>query len=310
MKKILSLDGGGIRGMIPALILSEIEKQTGKAVSEIFDLVAGTSTGGILAAGLNIPDESGKAKYSAQDLADLYDENGKKIFSRSFWKGVSSVAGLGDEKYSAEGIESVLEKYFGNEVYGKSLSNVLISSYDIEKRSPYFFKSWREEWKNVKLREICRATSAAPTYFEPAKVKVGDTYKYLIDGGVFINNPAMSAYAEAKRLFPDEEIMILSIGTGQLTRPVEYEHAKNWGKLEWLIPLLSCMFDGVSDAVDYQLENILGDNYFRLQTSLHFASDDMDNASNSNILSLKHEAEYMIENNKELIHSVIERLIK
>ena len=100
MKKVLSIDGGGIRGLIPALVLAEIEKQKSKPVSELFDLLAGTSTGGILSLGLVRSDGEGKAKYSAEKLAEIYQKRGKEIFSRSLWKGISSMGGLVDEKYS------------------------------------------------------------------------------------------------------------------------------------------------------------------------------------------------------------------
>jgi uncharacterized protein len=118
MKKILSIDGGGIRGLIPALVLAEIESRTGKAVAECFDLIAGTSTGGILAMGLARDDGNGKPRFSAGDLADIYQTRGKEIFSRSLWKGAASLGGLADETYSHKGLEKVLEAYFGDDPMG------------------------------------------------------------------------------------------------------------------------------------------------------------------------------------------------
>jgi patatin-like phospholipase/acyl hydrolase len=257
MKSILSIDGGGIRGIIPALVLAEIEKCTKSRTARLFDLIAGTSTGGILALGLCKDDGNGQPKYSASDLAGLYEKRGKEIFARSLWKGVSSVGGITDEKYSADGLENVLEEYFGNEPLGASLTDCLITSYDIQLREPHFFKSWRSEWKSVEMRSAARATSAAPTYFEPALVPVGGGTRTLIDGGVFVNNPVMSAYAEYRRLFPNEnEFFVVSIGTGELVRPIPYSEAKDWGKVDWVVPLLSCMFDGATDAANYQISHI------------------------------------------------------
>ena len=215
------------------------------------------------------------------------------------------MAGIGDEKYSQEGIEKVLNTYFEDDKLGDSKTNILIPSYDIEKREPVFFKSWKAEWKNIPIQLISRATSAAPTYFEPASFDINGTKRALIDGGVFINNPAMSAYIEAKKLFPQEnEFLVVSIGTGELTRTIPYQDAKNWGKIEWLSPLLSCMFDGVSDAVNYQLTELLEEKYIRLQTKLTTASDDMDNASKSNLDALRKEANHLIENQKENIKTL------
>ncbi len=305
MKKILSIDGGGIRGLIPALVLSKIEEKTGRPTAESFDLIAGTSTGGILALGFSKDNGKGKAQYSAKDLADIYQSRGKEIFSRSLWKGVSSVAGLADETYSHSGIEKVLDEYFGDEPLGSCLTRTLITSYDIQNREPLFFKSWREEYRSVQMKHAARATSAAPTYFEPALVPVGGATRALVDGGVFINSPSVSAYAEAKRIFPDEnDFFVLSLGTGELIRPIAYAEAKDWGKAGWVAPLLSCMFDGLADASNYQMNLFLGKQYVRLQTSLTVASDDMDNATNGNIENLKSEAKKLVGTYKTEIDAV------
>jgi patatin-like phospholipase/acyl hydrolase len=309
MKRILSIDGGGIRGLIPALVLAEIEARTGKPIAESFDLIAGTSTGGIIALGLSKDDGSGRPQYSARDLADIYQSRGKEIFPRSLWKGVSSVGGLTDEKYSAKGLEKVLEDCFGDDPFGSALTKILITSYDIQNREPLFLKSWKEEYRSVLMRHAARATSAAPTYFEPALVPIGGATKALIDGGVFINNPAVSAYVEAKRIFElENEFFVLSLGTGELIRPISYSEAKGWGKAGWLVPLLSCVFDGVSDAVNYQMKMLLGERYIRLQTTLSIASDDMDNATNGNVENLKAEAKRLIHTHKSEIEAICNHL--
>jgi len=309
MKKILSIDGGGIRGIIPSIILNEIEKKTGKKVSEIFDLITGTSTGGILALGLCKPDSEGKPQYSAEDMTDFYEQEGPKIFPRSFWRGLSTVGGLLDERYPHGPIEEVFDELFSETTIGKSITKVLISSYDIEHRNPFFFKSWRPNIKPVKMREAARATSAAPTYFEPLQLKVGGKLLTLVDGGVFINNPAVSAYAEAKKLFPGEDILVVSLGTGELTRPIHYEEAKDWGLAQWALPILSVVFDGVSDGADYQLRQILGDNFYRFQTELDIASDDMDNVSRSNMEALKLEAQQILSERQQNLDELCSILI-
>lgn len=309
MKYILSLDGGGIRGIIPATVLAQLEKETGTPIAEMFDLIAGTSTGGILALGLSMDDGNGAPKYAARDLIRIYEERGSEIFHRSLWRGLSTVAGISEEKYSDEGLMAVLDDYFGNEPLGAALTRVLITSYDIQNREPLFFKSWREEWQGVEMRHAARATSAAPTYFEPALIPVGGSMKALIDGGVFINNPAVSAYAEARRLFPDEELFMVSVGTGELIRPIAYSEAKDWGMLQWMLPALSCMFDGVNDACNYQMRYLLGDNYIRLQTTLSTASDDMDNATGGNIQNLLTEASRLLRTNKTRIKTFVDRRV-
>lgn len=138
-KYILSVDGGGIRGIIPAIILAKIENRTRKPISEIFDLMAGTSTGGIVVAGLCKKDEKGKPQYSANDLVDLYQEYGPYIFKSSFLRR-SIFSWLNGAQYPYQNIESVLHKYFGDDTLKNTLSNVLITSYDIHNNCPFFSK--------------------------------------------------------------------------------------------------------------------------------------------------------------------------
>ncbi len=304
MRKILSLDGGGIRGIIPAVLLRTIEQRTGKRICELFDLIAGTSTGGILAIGLSIPDHDNQPRYTADDMLKLYFDRGRDIFSRSFWKGVASIGGLTDEKYSHKPLEIILNEYFSLTEMKDALTNLLISTYDIENRNPLFLKSWKDKYGTVPMTKAARATSAAPTYFEPAQVLIDGFMCSLVDGGVFVNNPAMSAYAEAHKLFHGEEALVVSLGTGELTRPIRYDDARGWGLIEWAIPILNVVFDGVNDAVDYQLTQILGDKFYRFQTRLDIASDDMDNASKANIEALYMEATNLIKNNDKRLDEI------
>ena len=216
--KILSIDGGGIRGVIPAVLLTAMERTTGRPICHLFDLISGTSTGGILAVGLSTPKGSGRGriskspKFTAADLLKLYEDRGRDIFKRSFWDGVTSLGGLTDEMYPSSGIEGVLNEYLGNHQLKNALSEILVTSYEIEQRQPYFFKRHRARERNNSvqrnhyLRDVARATSAAPTYFEPARVlPVSGSeahVRHLIDGGVFANNPALCAYSEAIALGP------------------------------------------------------------------------------------------------------------
>ncbi|WP_105201590.1 MULTISPECIES: patatin-like phospholipase family protein [unclassified Pseudoalteromonas] len=309
MKAILSIDGGGIRGLLPALVLAQIETRLGRPIAQCFDLIAGTSTGGILALGLGKDNGEGIPQYSAQALADMYEQHGKEIFSRSLWRGVSSVGGLLDETYSHTGLERLLKHYFDDEPLGASLTRLLLTSYDIHNRKPLFLKSWRQEHRTVLMRHAARATSAAPTYFEPAHIPVDGAKRALVDGGVFINSPSVSAYAEAQRIFPEEkEFLLVSIGTGELNRPIELRDAKDWGKAGWVAPLLSCIFDGVADAADYQMDKLLGENYYRLQTTLDIASDDMDDVTRGNIANLKSEAARLLKTSAAELDALCQRL--
>ena len=304
MRKILSIDGGGIRGIIPALVLDYLEKESNKSINELFDLCVGTSAGGIIALGLTQSQE-GRPRYSAHDLADFFENSGAKIFKRSVWRNIRSAGGVLDELYSARPLESALRKYFGGSRLGDNLGLTMVPAYDIEARKTVFLKSWHPDHELILSRDAARATSAAPTYFEPAHVKVGANRQALIDGGVFVNSPAVSAYAEALKLFPGEPLLLLSLGTGELVRSIPFEQAKDWGQAGWVMPLLDCMFDGATKAANHQMSIFLGDNYLRLQVTLDGANDDMDDASVSNIENLKRIAERLIEEKRPLLDRII-----
>jgi predicted acylesterase/phospholipase RssA len=310
MKRILSIDGGGIRGIVPAVVLAEVEHRTQRPVSETFDLMAGTSTGGILALGLSAPGDDKKSKYAARQLVELYETKGSQIFHRDAWYRVWALENILEAKYPTEGIEEVLKEYFSEIPISQSLTELLVSSYDIERRKPFFFKRRKAresadfDWP---MWQAARATSAAPTYFEPVKLDSpsGDDYFALIDGGVYANNPAMCAYAEARSIWPEEtDFLVVSLGTGQLTRSIPYDQAKDWGLAKWAQPILGVVFDGVSDTVDYQLEDLCRDQatrvsgYYRFEVTLSSGNDDLDDASSTNVRALKLLAEDLVEQRK------------
>lgn len=317
--RVLSLDGGGVRGVIPALVLAKIEEIAGKPCSELFDLIVGTSTGGIIALGLTIPGANGQPRYSAADLTDIYVKEGKRLFSRSVWHRIHSADGWVDEKYPSDGIEGVLYEYFGDATLKESLVDLVITSYELETRMPFFFKTRNardreEEGYNFLMRDVARATSAAPTYFEPALLgsKRSRTGRYgLIDGGVYVNNPGMCAYVEAITRFKERDPILLSLGTGIINEPIDYKKAKDWGRAGWAVPILDTVFDAVADTVNYQLEKLLGtETYFRFQPELKKENTPMDDASQKNINSLVDLARSLVEVKKDQLERAVELLIK
>ncbi|MCC6723592.1 MAG: patatin-like phospholipase family protein [Saprospiraceae bacterium] len=334
--KILSIDGGGIRGIIPAMLVAEFERRLEKPAYKIFDLMAGTSTGGIIACGLNIPNEKNKAKYSAAQLVELYQKEGHRIFEGGSIKFLNSITSLFDSSYAHSGIEQVLEEYFGETELKQALKNVFITSYDLELRKPMYFASRLakeaalEADENFKMKHVARATSAAPTFFEPTRILSGKNIPYsLVDGGVFANNPAVLAYTEAKEIYkeltgrainamplPEEGIpyFMLSLGTGRATKPYLYEEAKGWGAPKWIRPLLDILMQGVSESVDYQMRYILPDapdgtpHYRRINPIIPEELSEMDNADAENIKGLMAKAQEAIDDNTEEIDRICELL--
>jgi len=278
--KVLSIDGGGIRGLIPALVLAEIERRTERHITDLVDMIAGTSTGGILACALGKPDP-----LPAAEIASLYVEEGPKIFDRSLLKQITSLGGYLDERYESKGLVRALERYLGDTRMSAATLPLVLTAYDTEARAIHLLRS-EGEHSGATMVEAAHATSAAPTYFEP--VRLGNAT--LVDGGVFATNPALVAYAEVRGKLE----LLLSLGTGEHTRRLAYDKIKDWGQLEWARPVIDVVFDGGQDAVDLQLRALLPEGYVRLQTQLDRASDDLDDASEGNLERLREEADALI----------------
>lgn len=295
---VLSIDGGGIRGLIPAAFLDQLEQRTGRHVFELFDYVAGTSTGGILALGLGANRPAGQAPYTARELVGLYQTQGPRIFSRSFFHRLVSLGSFNGPKYPADGVEGVLRSYFGERRLKDARTNVLITAYALELHCPFFFRSWQASaaatarTHDFPIREVARCTSAAPTYFAPSRATAADGRSYaLVDGGVYANNPALCAWVEAHDRHPGDEIVVVSLGTGNVNRPIPFERATNWGLAGWAPHVLDVIFDGVSDTVDVQLDEMLNPDgvrkYFRFQQDIPDAQQEMDETSPDNLAALR-----------------------
>ncbi len=315
--RILSIDGGGIRGILPAMLLASLERKTGQPVSQLFDIVAGTSTGGILALGLTRPDESGQPAYSAEDMVALYEHEGERIFSSNLWHKIRSLGSLGTQKYPSAGVDDVLQRYFGQTRLSHALTSLLVPSYEIERRVPFFFKSnaaQAQPTHDFPMWQVARATSAAPTYFEPARIesaRPGD-YWALIDGGVFANNPAACALVEARSQFPEAtDFTVCSLGTGVLTRRIAYDDARHWGVARWAKPVLDIVLDSVSETVNYQLNQLLpAGSYYRFQTSLQRGSQQMDETGADHLPILRLLGEKMVRDNGNTLDALAAKLVR
>lgn len=275
--RILSIDGGGARGIIPAIILATIEEYTHKPISQLFDLIAGTSTGAILALALTKPDARGESQFSAQDLCKLYEREIPNIFRhpQSWWGNLLS------PKYNSQAFDRVLKAEFGSCRLKDAITDVLVPCYDIERRSPYTFKSRAAKWQNrhdFSMREVALAASASPTLFRPVWLNrpIGAGKMCLVDGGVCCNNPTISAYSEIKSLNPaaDDEYLVVSIGTGRSARPLTEEFFSLWGYVHWSRPMLELVMESISESTHEQMKHILPAShnnhqpYYRLQVDL------------------------------------------
>lgn len=218
------------------------------------------------------------------------------------------------KKYSSQGIEQVLFEYFDDAKLGGAATDVLIPDYEISRRFPFFFKSANARRRgdyDFRVRDIARATSAAPSYFAPMRIPTGTNSDFytLIDGGVFANNPAACALVEAQCTLPHPGgHLVVSLGTGSSMQALPVEQARNWGCLQWAKPLLNAMFDGVSSTVDFQLRQLMPTGYYRFQPTLNAANHSLDNTNPANVAALKALASRMIDEKSADIEALCDQL--
>jgi patatin-like phospholipase/acyl hydrolase len=339
MKKIriLSIDGGGIRGILPGVVLAQIEgklqKKTGDPeikLADMFDFMAGTSTGGILTLAYLTPNKKNRPTLTAQEAVNIYLDRGDEIFDANLWQKIKSANGITDEKYDASELEEALQDTFGDLKLSNLLKPCIITSYDIRNGKPHFFKQHKatNEIYNFKIKDVARATSAAPTYFETARIKndIGTTYP-LIDGGVFVNNPALVAYSEVRTMqfenieekISAKNMLLISIGTGSVRKGYEYKKAKNWGAVGWIKPIIEIMMSGNSQTVHYHLKQLFGTlkeedqkDYHRLEPIINTADTEMDNASLENLQKLNEDglAYISMEKVDAELDRIVDKLLK
>lgn len=269
-KFILSLDGGGVRAIAAIVFLKQLEIASGKKIFDIFDFFIGTSAGGINA--LNIAG----LEASCFELEKFWSkDNLSKTMTKSFWDNASFLQTK--PKYDGKGKRELLLEYFKDQSLGEAKKPVAVLAYDVEKRKPRLLSSY--ESPGIKMVSAASATSAAPIYYSTQEIDDGS---WLIDGGIVANNPSLLGYSEAKKVFPGCEIKVLSIGTGINRRKINGPHSSKWGALNWLrhdilgIMLESSMFDEIAS-------DLMGNSYFRVNSSTGLVNRRMDDTSDINL---------------------------
>ncbi len=263
--RILSLDGGGIRGIITAVLLQRLSGQpTLSGWLNSVDLIAGTSTGGLLSLAL-------AAGLDPKEIRELYETKGKQIFDDSWLDDLVDLSKLRGADYGIKNLRNELHKILGDRTLAQLRKRVLITAFDLDNEAadpadrtwkPKIFHNFPgSDSDGAELAyKIGVYTSAAPTYF-PAE----DGY---IDGGVFAPNPSMCALAQSQDdRIPSppalSDVVLLSLGTGTTLQYIKGK-TLDWGYAQWAKPLVSLMLDGVSGIADYQCRQVLKDRYCRL----------------------------------------------
>lgn len=322
--RILSLDGGGVRGIVPLLILNEIERITGRRIHESFDLISGTSTGAIIACGLTVSENGTTPLYTINEIIDLYKNESKTIFPKQNF--LSEWVSYFRPSFSSKGIDIVLRKYFKSLKISNCLAPIIIASFDLRDNKPLLFKSrlanngshGYSHRKDIELYDALRATSAAPTYLPSYKFDYTDIdgtnpkKVNCIDGGVYVNNPALAALTEIRQYyddpiynyeeFNDDNLFILSLGTGMYNKDFTKSPTEKWGKLQWARPVIDLMMQASSKLVDNQANGLLkyteSENYLRANINIKDEKfSDMSNSDSSVIEYLEEEV------NSQLLNS-------
>lgn len=302
---VLSIDGGGMKGIVSAMVLIELEERiksiTGQSkvyLSDYFDLIAGTSTGSILAALLLCPNDNHRPKYTASDALELYLAKGKDMFQTSPLRKVRTLNGLLAPKYKNKVLKQELDHYFGTLKTAELLKPCLLPSYNMNTRESVFFNSLsslKDEERNYPLSDAVLASTAAPTFFPPTCTKAyNECIDCLVDGGVFANNPSLCALIEALKLKKTKNLsntMILSIGNVNNAHSYSYTKVKHWGALKWAFPLLDILMDASEQTVDYQLRKLYSildvpNQYLRIVAHVTKDVPSMDDASPESIKRL------------------------
>lgn len=266
--RILSFDGGGIRGIVSLVLLQRIQAQFPELVSRS-DLIAGTSTGGIIALGL-------AAGKSIDELIALYRDNGQKIFDDSWRDDLVDLGKIVGADYSSKNLLKLLRREFGDKKLKELEKRVLVPTFDLDNGDTNKVGARDRTWKPLFYHnypgndsdggefvvDVAMSTSAAPTYFP--------SYNGNVDGGVVANNPSMAAVAQTQdpraKIDPRpalNEILVLSMGTGTVLNYVQGK-TKDWGYAQWGKPLIGLLLDASMGIADYQCAQLLRERYMRL----------------------------------------------
>lgn len=253
MKHILALWGGGARGVLTLEILKRIQRRD-------WDLIAGTSTGGIIACGLG-------SGLTVEGMADMYGRWAAEIFSRPWWR-----RGLAIAKYPSGPRQRVLRAVFGEREFTACSVPTMCTTYDLVRHRAEVMKSWGPPY--FETWEVAMATSAAPTYF--------DSYLGFGDGGLFANNPAACAIAEGMRRWPGEQLRVVSIGTGQ-----RMAGSGQGGIIPWASSIVDVLLSADEHASSYVARALLGDNYIEINPWLIGVDHAMDNTATGHLEELR-----------------------
>lgn len=305
---IVSIDGGGVRGVIPAVILAELEQGLKKHTSEFASLVAGTSTGAILAGGIGMSIDD-RPVHCAEEIVELYVNEVKEIFSNNkntkrWW----DFFRLTDTKYDSFGLIRVMRKYLRWRRISDTSVDVLTTAYDLLSNSIHIFSTWRgrELGEDFELLDAVVSSAVAPSFFDPHKTYfAGSDYAFVDGGAAGLNNPTLAAISEAyARGYKKEDIVVISLGTGFHEMDFSKKKTNRWGAIQWAAPVIKIQMDGSSEVAKMLAPQLVGD-YFEINMPISKDLANMDNDSPKNMANLILCAKNYVKENRHEIQKII-----
>ena len=254
--RILSIDGGALLGIGSLEILKFFEQKSGKPISELFDFVAGTSTGSIIATSLLVPDGDGHQKYDVDEILEDYIHLSKTILNSPLYHKILTVNGLVGPRLLNRAKLVSAHRLFADTRFGQLLRPAIVTAIDRRRDALHVFSNWQKPAANIFVGPLVAAATAAPTYF-PAVELDGDPKLQGIysDGGLIANDPAHRAFFSAVRLYPDARFVIVSVGSRELTT-ISPRASIQGGLVEWLIPLFKTVFRGQDQVVNFAFDSM------------------------------------------------------
>jgi predicted acylesterase/phospholipase RssA len=304
--RVLAIDGGGMHGLVSLEILKHLEKTSGRPIAEMFDFVAGTSTGAIIGALLLVPDENGKPKYSVEEVIDIYEDLSRRIFEVPLYHRIFTLDGVLGPRFFNHGKFIDTRKEFKGYRFGELLRPMMIPTYSRQTSGLHLFVNLREPDANLNLGPLIAAATSVPALFPGVRLLGHEDYEGMYnDAGIVMNNPAHRAFEYALKRNPHAEFIVVSVGA-TMTVVVPPDVDASGGIAEWLIPLYYMAFKGQSEVSTWSLETLEGIGSvvklkaYRLGTTLKGNLSGFD-ASKSNIDKLKKIGrEYVASNPPEL----------
>lgn len=316
---VLSITGGGVHGILPLYVLRYFEEQTHLPTAKLFDLIIGTSSGGVNAVLLTLPGENNGSKYSARQIIDFYHTYSPKIFATSWQRMFFTFNGFLGPKFDSNELYSILKRHLNNTGLLELNNRIILMAYNLLTYRPTFFYNFGDNQSvNYYTSALLAGTIAAPSFFPPIRLFALDGVEQLllIDVGLIVNDPALEGYLIARNLFPRKKVRIVSLRAGNSESLLHKLQIERVGLFSWLKDILLIMFYGRSHLVDEYFKMIQQTRHNRLldyhvfNVQLPPANQNIFDGSKENLKALDFIGEQMLRANKQQLDELSKLLLE